>query len=604
MTETTKQDPARPVRPRFQTLCEAFHHNVEHVPDDVALRTAEGEREITWAEYEAQVRSFSAGLAALGVERDQTVALMLTNSPDAWMVDTSVMHLGATPFSIYNTSAPEQIEYLLGHAGARVAVTEMQFVDRILAAKPSIPCLQHVFVVDGQVRGTEPLSRLAELGHDDFDFDSTWRGVRPDDVAVLIYTSGTTGAPKAVELTHANLVIEWSSWLDRYPQLDHGGRYVSYLPMAHLADRMVAGYPSFFSGASVTCFRDPGQAIASLPTLRPTYFPSVPRMWEKMKTALELRLEREPDRVKRHAVASAIQAGIEKVRLEMANEPVPEDLAARCRVADATLFASLREFLGLDEVDLVVSGAAPIAAEVLEFFAAIGLPIIEVWGMSEITGVVTSNPQDGIRIGTVGTSLPGVELRVAEDGELLVRGETVMRGYRHDPERTSETIDCDGWVHTGDIGVLDDDGYVTIVDRKKELIINAAGKNMSPANIENRIKSGSGLIGHVVAIGDRRPYNTALITLDPEAATAFGRAHGLADCSIAALATDAAVRAHLDQAVAVGNARLSRAEQVKKFSVLPDEWHPDSDVLTPTLKLKRTAIVEKYAAAIDQMYAD
>jgi long-subunit acyl-CoA synthetase (AMP-forming) len=604
MTDTMTQDVTEPVRPHFTTLCEAFRHNVEHVPGQVALRTAGDEREITWAQYDAHVRAFTAGLAALGVGRGETVALMLTNSPDAWLVDTSVMHAGATPFSIYNTSAPEQIEYLLGHAGARVAVTEMQFVDRILAAKPSIPSLRHVFVVDGHVPGAEPLSHLAELGHADFDFESCWRSVEADDVAVLIYTSGTTGAPKAVELTHANLVIEWSSWLERYPQLRRGGRYVSYLPMAHLADRMVAGYPSFFSGASVTCYPDPRQAVASLPELRPTYFPSVPRMWEKMKAALEQALAQEPDEGKRAGVARAIQAGIEKVRLEMSNTPVPEELATTCRRAEETLFAGLRERLGLGEVDLLVSGAAPIAAEVLEFFAAIGLPIVEVWGMSEITGVVTSNPQDAIRIGTVGKPLPGLELRVAEDGELLVRGATVMRGYRNDPERTAEAIDREGWVHTGDIGVIDDDGYVTIVDRKKELIISSAGKNMSPANIENRIKAGSSLIGNVVAIGDRRAYNTALIALDPEGAEAFALAHGLADSSVAALAADDRVRAHLEEAVAKGNAQLSRVEQVKKFVILPDEWEPDSDVLTATMKLKRKAIDEKYAATIDSLYAD
>jgi long-chain acyl-CoA synthetase len=287
----------------------------------------------------------------------------------------------------------------------------------------------------------------------------------------------------------------------------------------------------------------------------------------------------------------------------MAGEPVPDDLAKACRTADEAIFSKVREQIGYDDADALMSGAAPIGEEVLAFFAALGLPILEVWAMSETAACGTANPKDGIRIGTVGKALPGMEVVLADDGELLVRGAAVMRGYRNDPEKTAEAIDSDGFMHTGDIGEIDEDGYVRIVDRKKELIINAAGKNMSPSNIENKVKAETNLIGNVVAIGDRRPYNTALVVLDPDEAATFASAHGIPDTSAAALAADETVRKHVEGAVNEGNAKLSRVEQIKRFTILPDYWAPDSDVLTATMKLKRKPISERYAAEIDAMYA-
>jgi long-subunit acyl-CoA synthetase (AMP-forming) len=424
-----------------------------------------------------------------------------------------------------------------------------------------------------------------------------------DDVALMVYTSGTTGAPKAVELTHANLLASRRMWEQAIPELARAGRYMSYLPMAHLADRQVAYYPSLLTGSSVTCFTDARTAMSSLTEVRPTWAATVPRMWEKTKAAIEAQFAQEPDEARRAAVADAVDAAIGKVRLEMAGRPVPDELARACARADAAIFAKIRERLGFDDVDVLMSGAAPISAEVLEFFAALGLPISEVWGMSETATTGTANPRDGIRIGTVGRPLPGLEVRVAADGELLVRGPAVMRGYRNNPKKTAEAIDVDGWMYTGDVGEIDADGYVRIVDRKKELIINAAGKNMSPTNIENKIKAGSSLLGSVVAIGDRRPYNTALITLDPEGAVEYARVNGLPDASVSALAADDSVYRHVREVVAAANAKLSRVEQIKKFTILPEAWQPDSDVLTPTMKLKRRPIAEKYATWIDAMYA-
>jgi long-subunit acyl-CoA synthetase (AMP-forming) len=325
-------------------------------------------------------------------------------------------------------------------------------------------------------------------------------------------------------------------------------------------------------------------------------------MWEKLKAALEASVDREPDESKRAAIRQAFDAATVKARLEMAGSPVPDALAELCRRADAEILSKLRAQLGLDQIDALMSGGAPIDAEVLEFFSALGLPICEVWGMTETSSTVTINPKDAIRIGTVGRPMPGLELKLAEDGELLVRGPSVMRGYRNDPEKTADAIDADGWLHTGDIGEIDAEGYVRIVDRKKELIINAAGKNMSPSNIENKITAAGGLIGSAIAIGDRRPYNTALIVLDPDGAAEFARANDLPDTSVAAVATDERARTAVADTVAAANAQLSRVEQIKKFTILPVEWQPDGDELTPTLKLKRKPIAAKYAAEVDAMY--
>jgi long-subunit acyl-CoA synthetase (AMP-forming) len=580
MTETTKPRANWPA-----TLNEAFQQTAARYPDRVALATYGSSEEITWREYGERVRAVAAGLAGLGIRRGDTVAMMLTNRSEAFIVDTAALHLGATPFSVYNTSSTVQLEYFFAHAGARVVVTEAQFADRIPAG------VEHVFVVDG----ARDLAALGAAAAEDFDFDATWRAVTPDDLAVLIYTSGTTGPPKGVELTHANILAQRRMIEEAYDGLREPGRSISFLPMAHLADRFIALYPGMLTGSTSVCFTDAKQAIAALPEVRPTFLATVPRIWEKFKAALEAGIDAEPDERKRDAVRAAIDAGIRKVRLEMAGEPVPAALAEACRRADAPVFAALRERLGLDQAVVVMSGAAPIAGEVLEFFAAIGLPVCEVWGMSESCSTVTCNPKHAIRIGTVGIPHPSLELKLADDGELLVRGPSVMRGYRNDPEQTAEAIDADGWLHTGDIGAIDDDGYVTIVDRKKELIINAAGKNMSPANIENHLRAATGLIGPAIAIGDRRPYNTALITLDPDAAAARGS-------NVAALAADPRVQAEVAAAVEHANGHLSRVEQIKRFTILAVAWLPDSEELTATMKLRRRVIAEKYAAEIDALY--
>lgn len=578
------------------TLCAIFQRTVAERGDAVALRTRGDATRITWREYGERVQRIAAGLAGLGVGRGDAVAMVLRNRPEFNLIDTAAMHVGAVPFSIYNTSPPEQIRYLLDDAGARIVFTEPAFAAQVRAALDGGPP-RTLVILDGD-DGALDLAGVEAAAAPGFDFDAAWRAVLPEDLLTIIYTSGTTGPPKGVELSHANMVFEMRSLLHVRP-FEAGGRNISYLPHAHIADRTGCHYLHLALGSTITSCPDPRLLFEHVAESRPTELTGVPRVWEKLKAALEAKFAAEAPE-KRAAVLGAIEAGRMKVKLEQAGQPVPDALAAGVARAEQMVFAPLRTALGLGEARAFYTGAAPTPVEVLEFFHAIGIPIAEVWGMSELSCVATAMPPGRTRIGSVGTAMPGVELRLADDGEVLVRGPLVMRGYRNQPAATADTIDAQGWLHTGDIGTLDDDGFLRIVDRKKELIINAGGKNMSPANIEARLKTSSPLIGQAVVIGDRRPYNVALLVLDPDGAAAFARAHGL---DPAALAGHPTVRAAIDAAVAAANQHLARVEQIKCFELLADEWHPGGDELTPTMKLKRTPIARKYAAHIDALYA-
>jgi long-chain acyl-CoA synthetase len=559
------------------TLCEAFQATARRAPHEVALHSADTDATLTWDEYASAVRRIAAGLGALGVGRGDTVALMLSNRIEFYPCDTAALHLGATPFSIYNTSSPEQIAYLFENAGNDVVITERQFVDRIRALGDRGP--RHIVCVEGDGDGVITLAELELLGAPDFDFEAAWRAVTPEDLVTLIYTSGTTGPPKGVELSHANVLAQCRAVADVLP-MRAGASITSYLPSAHAADRWSSHYNQMVYGLQITTVADPRRIGAVLGEVRPTVWGGVPRIFEKLTAGLEAAID---DHTRR-----AIETATERVRLLDAREPVPAELEHAHQQLEAQVLSRLRERIGLDRAEWIICGAAPLPRHVNEFLRALGLPIVELYGMSECTCVVTVCEPGEARIGTVGRPLPGVELRLAPDGELLVRGPTVMRGYRHDPDRTAEALDADGWLHTGDIGSFDEDGYVRIVDRKKELIINAAGKNMSPANIEEQLKSASPLIGQAVCIGDARPYNVALLVLDPDA-TAARNGVGL-DTELA-------------EAVQRANEQLSRVEQIKRFRILSDEWLPGGDELTPTMKLKRKPIAAKYEAIIEELYA-
>ncbi len=561
--------------------------------------------EIRWGEYARRVERIAAGLAALGVSRGEAVALMMVNRPEFNLCDGAALHLGAIPFSIYNTLPVEDIVDMLSNAGSRVVICESQFADRLLVAGAKTG-VEHVVCVDDGPEGTLPLGELERRRPPEFDFEAAWRAVEPEDVLTLIYTSGTTGPPKGVEITHANMLAELRATSQVLPVVP-GDRCVSYLPSAHIADRWLTHYHGLVLGVQITCVSDPTGLAAALVESRPTIWGAVPRVWEKLMAAVEAGIAAEPDATKAAAVRGGIEVGLRKVRAEQAaitgTSPGPDEaLLAEYKAADETVLSKLRAKLGLDQVRWSVTGAAPTSIDVMEFFGAIGIPVCELWGMSELSCAATINRPGQIRFGTVGPALPGIEVSLADDGELLCRGPIVMRGYRGEPERTAETIDSEGWLHSGDIAEIGPDGIVRIVDRKKELIINAAGKNMSPANIEAKLKAASPLIGQAVAIGDRRPYNVALIVLDPEACAAHPDAEGLPDATVVTLSRDPRIAAEVAGAVERANQRLARVEQIKRHTILPDEWPPDGQMLTPTMKLKRKPIAERYRDEIDALY--
>jgi long-chain acyl-CoA synthetase len=526
-----------------QTLADTFLSTVQERGDGPALLHPDLSVALSWREYGERARRAAGGLAALGLRRGDTLGLLLTNRPEFHIADVAALLLGATPFSMYNTSAPGQLAHLLVDAGSRIVVTEPELLAGLLAARELAPDrLEQIVVVDGGGDGHVPWSDLLAA-----------EAVQPEtpareDLATIIYTSGTTGPPKGVELTHGN-VLTVAGDIAGLIGAEAEQRAISYLPMAHIAERLCTHYLPIVVGSAVVCSPSPAAVTELLPRVRPEIFFSPPRLWEKMHAA----------------TAGAVAAG--------------------------TGAAEIRRALGLDNLVTALTGAAPCPPAVIEFFHSIGIPLREVYGLSETTGVISLTPSDDIRVGTVGPPLPSMELRLADDGEVLARGPLVMAGYRNLPEQTAEAIDADGWLHTGDIGRLDD-GHLRIVDRKKELIINAAGKNMSPANIEARLKESSPLIGQPCVIGDGRPYNVALIVLDSAAVRALGAV------------SDDELRAEVQHGVDAANAKLARVEQIKRFALLTDEWLPDSDELTPTMKLKRKPIAEKYAEQIEALYAE
>jgi len=584
-----------------ETIAQAFRITAAERAEDVAIRTKGDAFSITWGELRERVDALAGGLAKLGVQRGDSVALMLSNRPEFHLCDLAAMMLGATPFSIYNTYTPEQIQYITADADAKVLICEQQYLPQVREARKELPRLEYVIVVDGEAPlGTLALSEV-EGSNPDFDVDAAVAEISSTDVLTLIYTSGTTGPPKGVQLIHRNLLatVQGIEDLIEFPR---DGRVVSWLPAAHVAERNAHHYLPIVFGLEITCCDDPREVLAYLPEVRPSWFFAVPRIWEKLKAGLETMVAGQPDE-RREQLQAALDAGVRKVRLEQAGEPVPAELAEQVASADAEIFSGLRTMLGLDQVVAINVGAAPTPVEVLEFFHAIGLPLAELWGMSETCGAGSVNPPSKIKLGTVGPPAPGIEIKLDSDGEVLVKSDVVMLGYRNLPEKTAEAFTEDGWLRTGDIGAFDEDGYLSIIDRKKELIISAAGKNMSPANIEATIKSSSPLIGQACCIGDRRPYNTALIVLDADFAPAWASQQGIEETSLEGLARDERVRAAVQEAVDGGNQKLAKVEQVKKFEIVQGDWLPGGDELTPTMKLKRKPIAAKYERAIDALYS-
>ena len=564
----------------------------------------------TWSEYRTEVRKATAGLKALGFQPGEFAVIMTRNRPEHLIADLAVMHARGTAVSLYNTLAPEQVQYIVKHCDAVVAILEdAGFLTKFLAIRDQLPKLQHVVVIntegvklDDWVTSWDALlSRGATEDARDPDAFEDWRKVTPDDLATLVYTSGTTGPPKGVMQTQRNICWMAES-INRYLEgKAFRSRHLSYLPFAHTFERFVGHHNAIHQQATVGFCPDPSQLVAYAVEIKPTALIGVPRVWEKLQAGVLAGIAGDPVEERQNALLQAIEVGRKLVKCQQAGlEPPAElvDAAERAR----PVWMAIRAKLGLEDLEYGITGAAPINPEVIEFFQALGIKLWEGWGMTECTVGASYNPIERIKNGMVGIADPGVEVKVAEDGEILVRGGNVMKGYYKDPEKTAETIDAEGWLHTGDVGALDAEGYIRIVDRKKELIITAAGKNISPANLETLLMN-SPLIGQAAVIGDRRPYLTALIVLDPDFAPVWARKAGIQYGSIAELAEHPAVRAEIQKAVNETNRHVSNAEGIKRFTILPGQWTPETEELTPSMKLKRRVVSQKYAALIDEMYS-
>ncbi|MGQ0825615.1 MAG: AMP-dependent synthetase/ligase [Actinomycetota bacterium] len=586
------------------TLPQLFAQTVDANRDRIALRAKHPDgsfRQMTWGDYADQAARMAAALRDLGVGHGDRVVLMLRNRPEFHIADTAVLLLGATPVSIYNSSAPEQVQYLTAHSEASVAIIEdIGFLERFLKVRSELPVLRRMVVLDDPdalapsdvfrwdtLLGAAPLALDAELGN-----------ARPDDLLTVIYTSGTTGPPKGVMLDHESMRWTLESFVHAMGVSPNGWRVVSYLPMAHIAERTVSHYMGIAAPYEVTTCPDPGLLVPYLVQTRPQFFFAVPRVWEKAYAALQAAIN--ADAAHAEQLAKALDVGWKISEHHARAEALPAALAAAAVQVGPALEA-VRGKVGLDQVEMAMTGAAPIPYEILKFFRSLGVPLSEVYGLSETSGPMTWTPTR-VKVGTVGPALPGVEVFLADDGEVLTRGGNVFRGYLGAPDKTAEVLEPDGTFHSGDIGVLDDDGYLTIVDRKKELIITAGGKNISPANLEAALKAGQ-LIGQACVLGDNQPFIAALLVLDTEVAPGWAQARGIDAPTPAALAAHPEVLAEIEREVQEANARFSQVEKVKKWTLLADEWLPDSEELTPTMKLKRRGVHRKYAEEIDAIYS-
>ena len=591
-----------------KTVCTAFADAVAKWGEKPALRWKDdGDwRTLTWRDYRDEVAAVTLALRSLGFGPGQFGLIMARNAPEHVIADLGLVHAGGAAISVYNTLAPEQLEYVANHSEATVAfVEDAGFLEKFLAIRSRTPKLQHLVLVrgdapEGVMTWESLLARGRELSSaEPKAFEESWRAVGPEDTISLIYTSGTTGPPKGVVYSHNNIIWTLES-VQRFWAIEPQ-TLVSYLPLAHVAERFTSQWRGIADGHEVWLCPDPNQLLPFLVEARPTFFVGVPRVWEKLMAGLRAGIAAEPEEAKRQMVQGAVEAAISAYRLRHEGKPVPEELATVVERAQP-LFVLLRSKVGLDRCTTAITSTAPCRPEVHEFWAALGMPLYEVWGMSELTGPATVVPMDDHQAPSIGRPMPGVEVRLGEDGELLVRGGNVMVGYYKEPGKTSEIIDAQGWVHSGDIAEPGPNGQFRIIDRKKELIITSAGKNISPANLESLAKS-SPIIGQAVAVGDSRNFISVLVVLDPQVAPAWAKARGIGATTMAELTEDPTVIEEVRRALTAGNTHLSRVEQFKRFTILPTEWSPESEELTPTMKLKRRVIYSKYGPQIEAMYA-
>ncbi|MEU3167433.1 AMP-dependent synthetase/ligase [Streptosporangium sp. NPDC006930] len=592
-----------------RTVCDQLKEAAESNPDAPAYSdpVEGGWSTLTYSQARQQILEIAAGFAALGLEPGEAVALMMVNRSEHVLADLGAVHAGGVSCSVYSTFAPEQVAFVAGDVGARIAVlggpAELARWEPVL---DELPGLRKVIVLEGAPAGDRFLSwddflalGRETLAADPGAVDARWRAVTADDVLTVLYTSGTTGNPKGVPLTHSNVFFEVVA-TTRMADLPNNGTQISYLTYAHIAERVLSLYLPLFKFSHTHFCTDLTQLGATLGQVKPVLFFGVPRVWEKMMARLQALLATQPEE-QQEGVRRAMAAGLAYVEAnQYGRTPSPEVLAAY-EQADAALLSIIRSMIGFDNAGWLATAAAPMPLEVQRFFAGLGLRILDVYGMTETTGAFTANAPDRFKLGTVGQAGPGVEVRIAEDGEIITRSPANTRGYLGRPEATAELLDEDGWLHTGDVGSIDEDGFVSIVDRKKELIITSGGENISPANIENHLKEHP-LIGQALAYGDSRPYPVAILTLDGEVAPGWAQANGISFTTLADLAEHPDVLKAVEGAIAAANEKLARVQQVKRWRLLPVEWTAESAELTPSLKLKRRVIHSRYAEIIDGMY--
>jgi long-subunit acyl-CoA synthetase (AMP-forming) len=596
-----------------RTLCDQFRATAESAAGQPAYSNrdaAGGWQTLTWAQAHQQVLELAAGYLALGLAPGERVALMLPNRAEHVLADQGALHAGGLGVTFYATLAPEQVAFIAVDCNARIAV--LDGADQLARWQPvldELPDLKKVIVLDaGACPASDQFMSWADftaLGADRYAADpgqvaTRLAAITTGDPATVLYTSGTTGNPKGVVLTHRNILYEVAAGM-AMGAISEGERWVSYLPLAHIAERMFSIYLPLHTAGHVHFCPDPSQLVSTVGAVRPTAFFGVPRVWEKVRAGIEALLAGEQDEARRAAVAGAMATGRKYVEACQYGHQMPPGLEDEFQAADQQVLAPIRALLGLADAEVVSSAAAPLPPEVAAFFAGLGMKILDIYGMTETTGAFTTNTPEEFRLGTVGRAFPGMEVKIAEDGEICTRGPLTTPGYLNRTDLTEQLIDADGWLHTGDVGTLDDEGFVSVIDRKKELIITAGGENVPPAAIENLLVAHP-LIGQALAYGDRRPYVVALLTLDGEVAPAWAKARGIEAGSLAELAEHPDVLAEVTMAVAAANQRLARVQQVKYWELLPVEWTAETEELTPTLKLRRRIVHQKYADVIDGLY--
>jgi long-chain acyl-CoA synthetase len=604
---------------RDQTVCDQLRETAERFGDYPALSQAgpdsppgdtAGWPTLTWAQARQQALELAAGFIALGLAPGEHVAIMMPNRTEHVLADYGAVHAGGVPVTFYATLAAEQVAFVAGDCAARIAV--LDGADQLARWQPvlsKLPALSTIIVRDASAcpAGEQYLTwdDFAALGRERLAAEpelvtARLAGITAEDPVTLLYTSGTTGNPKGVLLTHHCILYEVAAAILGGNVNPHV-RWVSYLPLAHIAERMFSIYLPLSTAGHVHFCPDVQQLVKTVGEVSPTAFFGVPRVWEKIKAGIQALLAAEADPARRAAVEQAMDIGRQYVESTQYGRTTPDQLAEAFRRADEQVLGPIRSLLGLGQARVVSSAAAPLPPEVGAFFAGLGLRILDIYGMTETTGAFTSNTVTEFRLGTVGRAFAGTEITIASDGEILTRGPLNTPGYLNRPDLTAELIDAEGWLHTGDIGRLDGDGFLSVVDRKKELIITAGGENVPPAAIENLLVAHP-LIGQALAYGDRRPYVVALLTLDAEVAPAWAGARGIQAGSLAELAQNPVLLAEIEEAVAAANQQLARVQQVKRWRLLPVEWTAESEELTPTLKLKRRVVHAKYSDDIDTLY--